>query len=471
MSTYSTLAPLESFIADEGLNAQASYSSISLHRKCPQAWYYRHSMKLERAEETASPYLTIGRWWSLLKAVEFLERGRRAESLVQVPRKLQDKAEGYDLDPTAAVVSDVLLAAQTRWAAFSKDDQDEFVGKLGEPLPDRLAGMFKLWDAAHPDRHDRHLPLAAEMFWKRALPRPAGDTAWSIIDPAALNALPTMHLIGFIDSVYFDRERGMVVINDDKAPSDLGNRTSTLDDLMDSQLMLYAWGAAPALEHLGVQQPRAVSYDRVRSVAPSTPVVTATGALSKSVTAYDRETYIRWASEDQRPDAATVRAIEIERGMVEGGLQKVIDRMEPGRFWGSLGDFIASGPRKGLPKFGTYAFDPAVVEKLSQPSETGRWAADTFKPISGSLVRTHLRSAVDTALDIFQTQLRAEKTGEAARNLDRHGCARCDFADLCRAQLIGGADGEYDLEAFGLRKRDARRAQTRETVNEEATDD
>ena len=137
----------------------------------------------------------------------------------------------------------------------------------------------------------------------------------------------------------------------------------------------------------------------------------------------------------------------------------MIEKMSPGPFWGKLGDVYASGAKKGLPKFGTYELDPKMVEKLSAPDERYRWHRRTVKPISTPTVRAHLRSAVDTALDIYQTQQRANATGEGARNLDRFGCGRCDYQDLCRAQLLSGARGDYELESFNLRQRPPRREQ------------
>lgn len=444
---------LENFEPDAELNAQASYSSITLHRKCAQAWYYRHVLDLEQDRDTASPYLTLGRWWSALKAIEVIERGRELESLIDLRKTLKDDAEGYNFDTATATTPDVLIASQRRWKGMSREAQEEFVSIMGEPLPDRLGGMFKMWHEANEDRFDRERPIGVELFWKRALPRPEKDAAWSMLSEEARQKLPTMNLIGFVDYVYFDRERKMVVVRDDKTSKDLSNATSAIDDLMDSQLMLYAWGIAPKLASHGIEAPRAVSYDRVRSVAPRQPQLTAAGGLSKAVTAYDLATYRRWAMTDGRPSPETIAAIEVEKGMVKGGLQKIIDDLEPGPFWGTPGDFYVSGAKKGQRKFGTYQLDPKVLEALSAPGEQSKWLSRTFKPVNGQVLRAHLRSAVDTAADIFQTQLRAQATGEAARNLDRRGCQMCDFAELCRAQLIGGAGGEYDLESFGLRVR------------------
>lgn len=446
---------IEDLISFDDMKPQASYSSLTLHRKCAQAWYYRYGLGIEQDRDMVSPYLTIGSWWAALKAAERLERGRVLGTLLELPSSISVD-EHFSFNPEKVTVVEVLEQSKIRWKSMTSADRDEFEDALGEPLPERLAGMFRLWDSAHADRFEREEPLAVEMFWKRELPRPEGDKSWELLSPEAREKMPPMYLIGYIDYVYFDKKRGMTVILDDKAKKSLGAATSALDDLMDSQLMLYAWGATPKLKRLGAKLPRAVSYDRVCSVAPKTPQVTATGGLSKTITAYDAETYKRWATTDGRPSGEILAEIEQEQGIVEGGLAKVLERMEPGPFWGKPGEFYKTGAKKDQPKFGTYRFDPKVYEKLLAPSETGRWTSTTFKPITRSILEAHLRSSVDTARDIFSTQLRTAVSGEASRNLDRLGCARCDFQDLCRAQLLGGPDGDYDLEAMGLRKKERR---------------
>lgn len=446
----------------EGMKPQSSYSALTLHRKCPQAWLYRYGMRLEEDRETASPYLVIGRWWSVLSAAESLERGRAAESLRFIPRDMRDKAEGYDFDPLSVTVSDVLKAAEERWKRIGADDREEFIATLGEPLPDRLRGMYANWDAANPQRFDRERPLGVEVFWKRELPRPEGDLAWNLLaDP---EAVPKMSLIGFIDELYYDRERDMVVIQDGKANKDVNNVNTSLDDLMDSQLMLYVWGIAPKLKREGIEAPRAISYDRVKSVAPKEPQLTASGGLSKAVTLYDAATYRRWAMEDTRPSPETVQEIidaaEADETPYTPEQIELMQNLEPGRFWGKPGDFMKSGPRKGQPKFGIYQIDAKVLENLETPSEQAKWARRTVDPVNRRMIEAHLRAAVDTAQDIFMTQKRAEATGQAPRNLDRRGCQFCDFADLCRAQIVGGPGGDYDLESFGLRKKPSKRTET-----------
>lgn len=464
---------LNEFNTDASLVTQASYSSIGLHRKCPQAWYYRYGMRLERDSET-SPYLTIGRWWSVLRAVEVLERGRAAGSLAYVPRDIRDKDEGIDLDPLTATVSDVLKAAAERWNLRTQEPERElFLEKLGATLPQRLESMYSIWHQENPDRFVNEIPLGAEVFFKRELPRPDGDLAWSLVGNP--EAVPKMNLIGYIDELYIDKRRNMVVVRDHKAPSDLGNATSAMDDLMDSQLQVYAWGITPKLKRDGYSVPRAVAYDRTRSVASPLPQLTAAGALSKAVTAYDLNTYLQWAQEDTRPSANAIQAI-VDEALNDGKPLSeeqvdLMESMEPGRLWGKLGEFFVSGAKKGQPKFGTYQIDPKEVDRLSGPSEKHRWHTRSVAPVNSRMVLSHLRAAVDTAMDIYQTQLRAAATGEAARNLDRRGCQQCDFNTICRAQLFGGPEGEYDFESLGLRQKPERSRRKPTTEDGETTDD
>lgn len=438
--------------------SQSSYSAMKLHRKCPQAFTYRYIFGLEEESDEPTPYRTLGIWWSVLRAVESLVRGRAAESLVFIPEKLSDKGEGFEFDPHAAEVSDVFEGAERRWKGMSANERDTFTQALGGTLPERLRNMFDLWDEANRTRFEREAPLGAEVYWERELPRPESDARWSLVDS---EKVPTMKLIGYVDEVYFDRERGMVVVRDHKSAKDLSRGNSALDDLMDSQLMLYAWGITPLLKENGLQAPRAVGYDRVRSVAPKEPVLTAAGGLSKSVTAYDLDTYRRWAMTDTRPSDDDLW------GMVPEGedearqeefdrLAEHRDKLEPGRMWGKFGEFYASGAKKGQPKFGIYELDPKVLENLSTPAEKARWVARTLTPVNRHMLEAHLRTAVDSALDIFETTKRVQETGAAARNLDRMGCSFCEFAPLCQAQLIGGPRGEYELEAYGLRQRETK---------------
>lgn len=445
---------LNLFVTKPDKASQSSYSAMTLHRKCPQAWTYRHIMGLEKDIDAPRPYLTIGIWWGLLRAAETLVRGRAAESLMFTPKDMADRREGYDLDIKTVTPTEVLKASQTRWKSMNGDEHDSFIETLGEPLPLRLERMFSLWDKANGDRFDRERPLGVEIFWKRALPQPPNDSQW-----LNLENIPTMNLIGYIDEMYVDRQRNMTVVRDHKAQKDIASGNTALDDLMDSQLQLYAWGIEPQLKEKGLPSARAVAYDRTKSVGPKEPQLTAAGGLSKSVSSFDLDTYRRWAQEDTRPTGMELDELAEEKGLTSEQVAEIA-KLPQGRVWGKIGEFYATGAKKGQPKFGIYEMDPKMIEHLSGHMERARWTSKTLTPVNRNTLQAHLRSAVDTAYDIYQTQRRYEQTGQASRNLDRRGCNWCDFSALCQAQIVGGPRGEYDVESYGLRIRENSRPST-----------
>jgi hypothetical protein len=230
-----------------------------------------------------------------------------------------------------------------------------------------------------------------------------------------------MNLIGFIDEIYEDVDRGLVVVRDAKTGKTLATQSAG-DDMMDSQLQLYAWGVTPLLQQWGAGPARAVSYDRTRSVRGSMPQLTTMGRLSASTTDWSLETYLEFAA---GPDG---------NGQPWRG-RKVANKEEylPG---------------------GVYQAEQSVIDRLSTPVAKSVWFQRTMVPLSRHVVTTHLRSAVDSATDIWRTQKRTERTLEAARNMSRDNCRWCDYASICRAQMIGGPEGEYSLDEHGLRDRD-----------------
>lgn len=401
---------------------QSSYSALTLHRKCAMAWYYTYVKRLERIEVDSQPERDFGSWWSSLRAVEALERGRALDSLRATPRVMGTIDNGPEFDQRTVTTEDVFEAADAWWKGRSGDEMDEWKARLGGGLPNRLREVFTRWLDEWAQERRTERPIGVEVRWERSLPRPASDLAWD-----ASEGLPDMRLIGYIDEVYEDYRRGMVVVRDHKTSKQLSAQTAA-DDMMDSQLQLFAWGLSPLLAEWGCKPVRATAYDRACSQAPATPVLTASGALSKSVTRYDLATYLSWAAGEDGE----------------------------GIPWGQADTYFVSGPRKGLPKFGRYTAEESVIDRLSSPAARSAWFQRTLVPLSSYVVKSHLRAAVDTATDIWRTRRRAEASGEAARSLSRANCTWCDFASLCRAQMVGGADGEYPVAEFGLRAKDGR---------------
>jgi len=252
------------------------------------------------------------------------------------------------------------------------------------------------------------------MFWKRKLP--------SLRDGQD----PVVDLLGYVDEVYLDTRRHVVVVRDNKSGKQLSTQT-TADDMLDSQLQFYAWGASPEVSSWGLGKIQATAYDRVRSVKPSPPQLTMGGRLAMrggepSIGQCDLHTYLQWANGPTSNKEGT----EVRDGQWYPGTRG----HEPG--W--------------------YLPEQSVIEKLSSPATKSVWFQRTLTPLNTNIIRSHLRAAVDSAVDLASTRARAAGTREAARNMGKE-CRWCDYNKLCRAEMVGGAEGEYDLIDLNLRVR------------------
>jgi len=374
-----------------------SYSSMITHRECRQKWAYRYVLGLYAAPDSldAKVELNFGIWWHALRSAEAIMRGRERGTLLWEPEELStpDGAPPIKVaDAGADLRSAVIDAARDWWSRISEDHAEAWHQRLGEGVVERLEALDVRWH----DRYDADLeyedPLVVEGRWSRELPGTGKN------------------IIGYVDEVYRDRRRNIVVALDRKTSKDLESRTAE-DDMMDSQLHLYVWGLTPKLREYGVQV-NAVSYDRARSVKPTTPRLTQAGALSKQVTQFDLRTYREWVAQGQE---------------------------YPGRAKDGSGA-------------GVYQEDPAVIEHLSSPAWQSRWFQRTRVPLNRNLTRAHLQAAVDTSKDIDVTVEKFNRRGEAPRSLATANCRWCDYRHLCRAQMMGGPDGEYPLGDFGLVK-------------------
>ncbi len=381
-----------------------SYSQITEHRRCAQSWFYKYGLGLERVSETPAPERDLGSWWHALRALDSIYRGRRHGTLQYAPPTIKTVDDGPIFHTDPGIDWDVIEAAESWYNRQPLFYRENFEAALGGPLQDRLTALDAAWHNQWDADIATERPVAVEVRWERTLPN--GTT-----------------LVGYVDEVYLDWKRRMLVVRDHKTHKSLGISTS-LDDMMDSQLQFYAWGISEMAKEWNLGPIRATAYDRVRTTAPKTPVLTATGTLSKSITDYDLDTYALWAL---GPDGQGVP-------------------------WGEPDTFYVSGAKKGQPKFGVYRSDPAVTERLTQRDERAKWFQRTLVPINRTLVQTHLVAAVDTADDIERSAERGEAKGEVGRNLGKN-CSWCPFAEFCRAQMYGGPDGEYDLAQFGLQVR------------------
>lgn len=444
---------LPGWVREDG-SASTSYSALTAHRACPAKWYYGQSLKLRQVQEAPSVERDFGIWYGAIRSADALERGRKLDSL-RGELGTFGIVDDLKVDKDSVTVTDIRLMARRWWKTLDVKTKDLWVEKLGEGLPERLDGAFIRWRDEYAEEIKTEAPLGVEIFWERELPKYAplkGETAVDADVPISIR--------GFVDEVYFDTQRGIYVIRDNKTSKSLPG-ASTVDDLMDSQLHLYAWGLAPQMEELQLTMVRAVSYDRARSTKPATPQITAAGRLSKSVTAYDVRTYLEWLKKDTRPwDAEIEEMVTDSDGKVDERrfehLMKVRDALSPGPFWGKLGEVTKTGKNAGMPKYGVYEVDRDEIERISSPTHRSQFFQRTLTPVSKHTVRSHLQAAVDTAQAILRTEMRAGETGDVARNLTRMGCQWCDFAQLCRAQMVGGAEGEFELAEFGLQAKDGR---------------
>jgi len=416
----------------DGEKVQAHYSSLTLHRKCPEAWYYRYGLGIRQIQHgEPAPYMHAGSWWGALRAADIYERGRQLGSLLDIARpfKATDDTPGGHFDPTTVTRKDVLRAAMEWWREMPADHKDVWMDKIGKDLVSHLIYTFENWRDRFAEEIKYERPLGAEVFWKKRLPRPEGDAAWA---GDAVKDLPEMWLLGYIDELYEDTQRGMIVVRDHKFNSRMGVRTA-IDEMMDSQLELYGWGVGDILAKAGLPQVRAVAYDRARSVAPKPPTLTTAGRLASrngepSINGSDLRTYLAWAA---GPDGEGLpwRGAAFPRNAAEKADPKLPTRYKPG---------------------GVYTAEPAIIERLSSETHQSQWFQRKLMPLNTNVVKAHLRSAIDSATDIWRTTKRAEITGGAARNLSTSGCQWCDYQQLCQARMRGGNQGVYDLREFGL---------------------
>ena len=386
-----------------------SYSSTSQFRTCPAQWAYKRLDRIEKIEDDREGRdipveRDFGSWWHALRAVDAAARGTERGSLLYTPDEISLPVNTEGKVPFAEVGTRDLLWQRLLdwWTHLPIWVQDVWVGRLGQDPVQRLVELDARWAEQWSAELDFEDPVAVELRWERELFVERPDDAQG---EGGLRYV----LVGFIDEVYRDRKRSVLVTRDYKIHRALG-RISRVDEMLDSQLSLYAWGAARRLSELGAGRVQATAYDRTRMVAPKIPVLTKAGKLAKSTTDYDVATYREWAS----------------KGQEYPGLKK-----------------DGSGA-------GVYEAEQAVIDRLSTPAERANWFTRSLTPLSGHTVRAHLQAALDSARAMSAARERHQTTAGAPRNFGR-ACSWCDFAPLCQAQLVGGPNGQYDLESMGLR--------------------
>lgn len=354
-----------------------SPSSLGTYRACPKKFEFSSLRRLRPAG--VQPLITreLGSWWHALRAADAIRRSRTQET---PPLYLPDTISTGDMGPELPVTettcaSDVLLAAQRFWDGLNATRQEQWIEKTGAPLPEHLAEMDRRWEAAWgAESRENEEVIAVEVF----VEVPIADTG--------------VVLRGRVDEVYRDKRLGLIVVRDHKTNGTIAAAES-LDDLLDSQLHLYAWGVSV---QLGINV-GAVGYDRARSKPAAQPAVTKAGKLSASVTDYDVAAYLAFTE-------------------------------EPVPFPGLKKDGSGAG---------FYERDPKVIEKLSTPSERDKWNRRTLDPVNPRIIRGHLQEAVATAEGQAEARRRFDDPtrGPIPRNLSRNGCKGCDFVMLCLDEM------------------------------------
>lgn len=400
-----------------------SYSGLTLHRKCPQAWTYRYLYRLSKPiKDEAKPELHFGNWFHALRAAEAIDRGRALGSLKhapkvirctddgpRIPTEVEDECstcegtgnerecmdcegKGRRTYPVENLVAEVFEAIVQWEQHIPEEHLKEWKSKLGSDSPARLLKSLEMrYQRQYKDEIANERPIAVEVKWTRQLP--GQDTV----------------LLGYTDEVYFDVKRNLTVVRDHKTMKSLATYGTTADDLLDSQLDLNAWGLAERIKEWGERPVEAVAFNRVCSVKPTTPKLTQKGALSKTVTNFDLMTYLAFC---KSPAA------------IEAG----------------------------------YKPEQSQIERISAPAYQTRFFQRTLRPISRNIIKAHLQAAVDSNSDSNLTIQRVEKRGEAPRNMTGSACRFCDFAQLCRAMMVGGVDGEYEISDYGLRHKESEKA-------------
>lgn len=354
-----------------------SPTSLGTYRSCPKKFEFSSLRRLRPAGLTPLITRELGSWWHALRAADAIWRSREQETPpLYLPETISTGDMGPELPVTPDLTgSDVLLAAKRFWDAMPFEQQERWVEKTGAALVPHLAEMDRRWEAAWgAESRENEEVIAVEVF----VEVPIADTG--------------VVLRGRVDEVYRDKRLGLIVVRDHKTNGTIASSES-LDDLLDSQLHLYAWGVSV---QLGINV-GAVGYDRARSKPAAQPAVTKAGKLSASVTDYDLDAYLAFTD-------------------------------EPVPFPGLKKDGSGAG---------FYERDPKVVEKLQTPAERDKWNRRTLDPINPRMIRGHLQEAVATAEGQAEARRRFDDParGPIARNLSRNGCKSCDFVMLCLDEM------------------------------------
>lgn len=392
-----------------------SYSSLQTLQACERKFAYRYIMGLERAGEEPVKFVRGHAFHALVQA-GLLATGAAKDSLLVRPAKIEVFQGSLELginwtDPLLPTITDSefgpeipltpfsLLEHMRYWEAAQEGErQDEMKEAFGgASLYELMNGLWRRYAAHWRAQSERQLPLLTEQWWRRTAPN--GEV-----------------LQGRVDAVVYDPEMDLVIVRDTKTHDSWPSESDTVLDLMESQNHMNLWGLAPELRELsdGKYTPSAVEFDRVRSKRPTTPKLTLKGALSASIKDYDRYTYEEWC-----------------------GTQPTYE-------------VVVKDPATGekFTETRVYEFDAEVAAKAEENGEA--WFRRSLKPLSMNAVTAHVMAAQKQA-----TRANALTIEDAGLSPSK-ACSWCDYAKICRAEIIGGKIEDLVPQDYDLRARTKR---------------
>lgn len=382
-----------------------SYSSLNLFHQCPRAWAYRFIAEYERLGHEGALHMLRGTAFHAMIQADLIQRGAQQSSLIMLPMHIEP-VPGVKLaidwrNPTLPTIASpdhgpeelltpaAILAHIRIWESRVDEKFAAAMVELYEDtLTNRLQDLWIRYVNHFGEKMTQFIPLLTEYEWSRQAPN--GET-----------------LQGRLDMVGYNTELGLIEVRDAKTHESWPQDSDETFELYNSQLHLTAWGVAPLLREYGgglVERyglsdvrPSICTYDRIRWKKPSSPRLTAKGALNKTVSDFSPESYKAFFETPEALDAG----VEMDEG---------------------------------------------VYNVLT---EHGKWFRRTSAPVNINIISTHIYGLQDMAARANVTTL------ENALLIPSNACARCEFKALCVQELRGGrfAIDERELAEYYLQRR------------------
>lgn len=390
----------------------ASFSQQDTHRQCPQKWAFRYCDNIIPISDATRPVsLWVGTWWHALRAADNIMQGHAEETLKYKPTYIQG-VDGFDtnveefLDDETTTLYEAVVTNIVAWHnTLDSESVEALVELLGESPDKALTKLHDKYTDVYFDSLSHRHVVAVELPFQKILVAKSNNP----------NLSEDYAIRGFVDAVIWDSKANRIIIQDAKTHKSITDYT--MGDIgLSSQLNVYAWGVADQIKKWNYPVPSVLEYDRVRVKHQAQPAVTKAGKLAKTPSDYDAETYRQWAKGEDG------------KGIPYPGTKK-----------------DGSGA-------GVYTFDAKVYEALNTPTHWAKYFRRQNTLVNRHIVASHLMASADSAEAMAKSRGRWEESGATARNYSR-GCTSCDYAQLCKATLVGGPRGEYDLREMGLQKK------------------